>query len=479
MPEDPQHGGRRPERAANGLRGRRVMPDGWPELFYRELVERVPAVLYVDASDETSSALYMSARGETLLGYSREEWLGVPGLWVEILHPEDRERVLAEHDRARQTGSPFEAEYRLIARDGSVVWVRDEAAPVGDDEPARRVGALLDVTERKRYEEELRRSEERFRLVAGVTGKAIWDNDLLTGVQEWDGATEALFGYPPHRARTGRWWEERVHPEDRERVLAGLSVLFDRGGETWEDEYRFRRADGSYARVADRGHVARDEATGEPVRMVGAMMDITERRRWEEKLRENEECFRTTFEAAPVGMAHLSPDGRWLRINDRLCEISGCSREELLSLTFLDLTLPQEREASLARMRGALEGRVESYSLERSFARKDGSRAWVDLSVALVRSSSGEPRFFVCIAEDVRARKIRELIPNPLTPIEMEVLTLVSEGKTNLEIAGGLRYSVGTIKRHVQGIIAKLGVATRTEAAARAVEIGLVPPLPY
>lgn len=100
---------------------------GWLEdggdvdLSYRELVERVPAVLYVDASDEASSAVYMSPRSESLLGYSRGEWISDPELWVKTLHPEDRERVLAEHDRARRAGGPFEAEYRLVARDGSVV----------------------------------------------------------------------------------------------------------------------------------------------------------------------------------------------------------------------------------------------------------------------------------------------------------------------------------------------------------------------
>lgn len=71
-----------------------------------------------------------------------------------------------------------------MARNGSVVWVRDEAAPIGDEEPERRAGVLLDVTDRKLYEEALMKSEERFRLVAGVTGEAIWDNDLATGIQE-------------------------------------------------------------------------------------------------------------------------------------------------------------------------------------------------------------------------------------------------------------------------------------------------------
>lgn len=152
-----------------------------------------------------------------------------PKLWVKALHPDDRGRVLAAHERARRTGETFASEYRLVARDGSVVWVRDEATPVGGREPGQRASVLLDITDRKRYERELEKSEERFRLVAGATGEAIWDNDLTTGRQVWDGATEALFGYPPRQDETGSWWEDRIHPEDRPRVLSGLRVLLGGG----------------------------------------------------------------------------------------------------------------------------------------------------------------------------------------------------------------------------------------------------------
>lgn len=481
MFKGPQHKNVWPKGDGRRREGRRSAPEQsasgeWPQLSYRELVERVPAVLYLDASDEASSAIYISPQGESMLGYSREEWLEDPELWVKILHPGDRERVLAEHLRAKRSGGPFEVEYRLVARDGSVVWVRDEAASGEDDvgDSRRRAGVLLDVTERREAEEALRRSEERFRLVARATGEAIWDNDLLTGKQEWDGATEALFGYPPRRGRTGAWWEERIHPEDRDRVLRGLKAVYEGGGEAWSEEYRFRRADGSYAHVADRGFVARNRE-GTPVRMVGAMSDVTARRRHEEELRRSEEMFRTTFEAAAVGMAHVALDGAWLRVNEKLCEISGYRREELLGLNFLDLTLPEDRGASLERFRRLLSGEIGPYSIERRYVRKNGSRVWVNLAVSLVRKGlSGEPNYFICVAEDITERKLEELLPDPLTSGEMDVLYLMILGQTNREIAKELRYSVSTINSRVGYILHKLKVDNRREAARRAVEIGLL-----
>lgn len=334
---------------------------------------------------------------------------------------------------------------------------------------------LTDITDRKRHEEALRRSEERFRLVARVTGEAIWDNDLATGRQEWDGATEALFGYPPHEGRSGEWWEERVHPDDRGRVLLGLAAVLEGGGEAWEEEYRFRRADGSYATVVDRGIVLRDGA-GRSVRMVGAMADVTERRRQQEEIAAGEERFRTTFEAAAVGMAHLSPDGRWLRVNEKLCEILGYSREELLAMSYLDLALPDDLVAGEERVRKLLDGRTGPYSVERRFLRKDGSRVWVDLSVSVVRAASGGPDHVVCVAEDVTARKIAELVPDPLTPRELVVLRGMAAGRKNAQIAKDLAYGLGTVKLDARNVLAKLGVRDRRQAAARAVDVGLFPP---
>ncbi len=453
-------------------RGRLIVHDA----CYRNLVERLPAVLY-EGSFEESGVLYISPRVEQMIGYSLEEWLSTPNLWLKILHPDDRERVLAEGMSANEEGKPFSAQYRLISRGGREVWVHDEAVPVPDEEgrPRSWRGVMLDITERKEAEEALKKSEERYRLVARATGEAIWNNDLLTGEQEWDGATEALFGYPPHRGQTAAWWEERIHPDDRGRVLSGLRALYDGAGEAWEKRYRFRRADGSYAEVEDRGYVVRDEG-GRPVRMVGSMRDVTERRRQEEELRRSEELFRLTFERAGVGMAHVAPDGRWLRINDKLCEIFSYTREEMLGLTYLDLTPAEDRDAGAERVRCLLEGKIGPYTVERRYIRKDGSRVWVNLSVSLVRKASGEPDFLVCVAEDITGRKLGELVPDSLTDREIEVLQLIARWQTNQEIACRLAYSTSTIKSYVQSILNKLGVKSRREAVAKAMRIGLIAP---
>jgi PAS domain S-box-containing protein len=129
---------------------------------YRELVEGIPAILYVDRPDEFSTNFYTSPQAEALLGYSQEEWGSDQDLWLRIIHPDDLEAVRAENDRSNVDGEPFHAEYRIVANDGRIVWIRDDALLVRDEQgmPAYWRGIMLDVTAEKTAEEKLRWSLE-------------------------------------------------------------------------------------------------------------------------------------------------------------------------------------------------------------------------------------------------------------------------------------------------------------------------------
>jgi diguanylate cyclase (GGDEF)-like protein/PAS domain S-box-containing protein len=127
------------------------------EARYRTLVERIPAVTYVNALDAAGSTLYISPQAEALLGYTQAEWRADPYLWEKLLHADDRSRVLAESARARASGESFVSEYRLLARDGRVVWVQDESVLLREETGRPRFwqGVMVDITERKRAEQEV------------------------------------------------------------------------------------------------------------------------------------------------------------------------------------------------------------------------------------------------------------------------------------------------------------------------------------
>ncbi|MBN2507707.1 MAG: PAS domain S-box protein [Verrucomicrobia bacterium] len=132
------------------------------------------------------------------------------------------------------------------------------------------------------------------------------------------------------------------------------------------------------------------------------------RKRSDHQLRESEEVNRATFEQAAVGMAHIGTDGRWLRVNDKLCAIIGYSREELRQLTFQEITYPDDLEEDLNCVRKLLAGEIKSCSMEKRYFRKDRSLVWVNRTVSLVRNEAGKSRHFISVLEDITQRKVAE-----------------------------------------------------------------------
>jgi len=132
------------------------------------------------------------------------------------------------------------------------------------------------------------------------------------------------------------------------------------------------------------------------------------RKRHELRLQESEEISRATSEQAAVGIAHVGPDGRFLRVNDKLCAILCYPREELLQLSFQDITHPDDLEADLNLLRQVLSGEIKTYSVEKRSVRRDRSPVWVNLTVSLVRTAAGEPRHLVSLVEDITERKRAE-----------------------------------------------------------------------
>jgi PAS domain S-box-containing protein len=127
------------------------------ETSYRTLVGRIPAISYIAAPNKASNTLYISPQIETILGFSPAEWMADPGLWLKRLHPRDRDRVLANQMHSQTCSEPVSTEFRMLARDGRVVWFRDEAVVVRDaaGQPRYVQGVLFDITERKQAEEAL------------------------------------------------------------------------------------------------------------------------------------------------------------------------------------------------------------------------------------------------------------------------------------------------------------------------------------
>lgn len=255
---------------------------------YRTLVEIAPDMIFVH---QQGKIIFMNPAGLKLLRTpSHESVVGMNA--IDLGHPDFHDII---RDRIRRTASGEKVpvmEQKLRRFDGTYVDVELGAtAFVYHGEPAVQVVAR-DITARLRAQEELRASEIRFQLVTRATADIVYDWDMATDDIWWNENFRILLGHRGEPRDLGiKFWTSLIHPEDVGRVNASLYGAISDGKQFWADEYRFRRTDGSYANVLDRGYIVRDKAN-KPVRMIGAMMDITDRKLSEERLRDSREQLR-------------------------------------------------------------------------------------------------------------------------------------------------------------------------------------------
>jgi two-component system, sensor histidine kinase and response regulator len=351
----------------------------------------------------TGRLLRVNEKFCAVVGYPREELLHKT--FQDITHPDD---LAASIDSLtallRGESSALEHEKRYLRKDGSPVWVelftslqRDAAG-----QPAYAIAVVQDISERKRLEEALREGEHRWRSLTEALPQLVWtatpDGSCDYFSTQWTQHTGV-----PQSELLGWRWLETLHPDDRERTRRAWTAAVQ-GPAAYDVEYRVGRADGIYRWFKTRGLPIRD-SEGNVVKWFGTCTDITDLRRTEEALRESEERFRGTFENAAVGIAHVDVNGRFLRVNEKLCDILGYTREELLARKFQDITFPEDLKADLEHLAPLLRGEVPSFSRDERYLRKDGSIVWVAVSVSLQRDAAGRPLYTIPVTRDISHRK--------------------------------------------------------------------------
>lgn len=371
------------------------------ERRYRLLVDGISDYAVIDL-DQLGRITSWNDGAEKITGYVAEEIIGKS--FERFYTDTDREAgVPAQMLRRATEGNLVSAEGWRTRKDGSRFWA-EVAIRVFQDKDGRVIGfsqITRDVTDQRAQQIALAESEERCRALLGATMEALVcvnDSGEITTI---NAATERMFGYAGSEL-IGQKLALLLPSTDLPLTnFAEQSIQLLRG----HQEVTGRRSDGSEFPI-DITLTSIQLPSGR--QGVAFIKDITARHEADHALRESEERFRLTFENAAFGMAHVAVDGRWLRVNRQLSEIVGYSRDELLQMTFQDITHPDDLDADLALVTELLTGKMQSYTLEKRYVRKDRSTIWIHLTVALARDNSGAPTHFISAVEDIDARKRAE-----------------------------------------------------------------------
>ena len=261
------------------------------EARYRELLDNIPAVTYVDVFEQgtsgTATALHVGPQIEELFGFPHEDWLVSGGdLWQRLVHPDDLAGVRALATEAGKTGD-MRAEYRMWTKDGRLRWIREEAAVDTEPDTGRQTwrGVMYDVTERHEVEDALRLAETSYRLLVEQLPFAVYSQVVEGGAlfNYMSPKIEVLLGYPQQDwTHDEGFWDSLIHPDDLERTVA-MDQLANATGERYADEYRMRHRDGRYIWVRDEA-ILIEGSPGKREVWHGLLADITERRATQQEL---------------------------------------------------------------------------------------------------------------------------------------------------------------------------------------------------
>ena len=320
-------------------------------------------------------------------------------------HPDDRVKFRRFIDLSGQQHDPAVAEFRITRTDGAVRHIIAESHTLHEPEglSRRRIGTLQDITERKRAEQALRDSEAMLAKAQQVAGLGSWSWDIVTNQVTWSQQCYRVHGVDPHTTREQPWEiiERAVHPDDKARLNASIEqTLQQRAAHPME--YRLVWPDGSIHDIFADGEIFLD-AAGAPLRMVGTLQDITQRKQSEQALRRSEGQYRTIVETAQEGIWQIDADNRTMFVNQKMADMLGYSTQEMDQRNLFDFMDDAGKAIAASNVERRREGIAEQHEFK--FRRKDGSDLWTQLSTNPLHDAQGNYCGSLAMVTDISERK--------------------------------------------------------------------------
>jgi PAS domain S-box-containing protein len=392
----------------------------------RSLISDLDAIVW-EAEPDTYRYTFVSERAQELLGYRPKEWVADPEFWGEHIHPDDRAATTERARTALASGRDYDVEYRFLAADGSVVWIRDLVHVVRADDGSPRWlrGLMVDVSQRKLAELRLQEAEGKYRTLVERLPAIVYaenGNAAINTVSYISPQVERLLGYSAQDwMRDAELWTRVIHPDDRARVLMQNERAL-KSATPFVAEYRAVSKTGDTVWFRDEAVPLRD-THGDIVSWQGVMLDITSNKRAEEQLARAERRYKTLVEQAPVVTyidAFADPNAdedqkSTLYISPQVEELLGYSPEEWTGEKRLweNILHPEDKEWVLSTNRR--HGRTSKpYGLEYRLTAKDGGTVWVHDWAIVVRDDEGNPKYWQGVMVDITGEKRSEELEQAL-----------------------------------------------------------------
>ncbi|MEH1820681.1 MAG: PAS domain S-box protein [Nostoc sp.] len=375
------------------------------ERRYLNLAELSPVGIF--HTDPSGDCKYVNSRWCQLAGLSFKEAMDMG--WKRALHPEDRDWVFLNWQRATQSQTPFLMECRFQRPDGKVHWLICLAIVETDTSGnvIGYIGTITDITERKYSEQALQESEQRYRDLAEAMPQMVWLADETGAVNYFNQRWYDYTGQSQAEAM-GLGKAAAIHPDERDRTLQKWEEAITTG-KLFEIEYRVRHHQGLYSWFLARG-VPIQNLAGEITGWVGTITDIDDFKRAELARKQSEARFRAVFEQAAVGIVEMDAVGRFLQVNRRICDQLGYTEAEMLGLNFQSLIpRPDVLKFYLNYWQELFAKKIDSFSLEKCVLHKNGELRWCNITVASVCDADKTVNYCIGVIQDIQDRKQAEL----------------------------------------------------------------------
>lgn len=391
----------------------------------RRILDRLPVAIYEQdiRPDGREGGSFINRKMADLLGYGGADWEPSWGLWEDRIHPGDREAVFAAERHCDATGEPFRMEYRMLARDGRVVWLRDEAVRTWLFPDGRQIwhGAMTDITDEVAARDALAASEARFGALVRRSHDLIAVVDRGATIRYLSPSAQRLLGFRPEDL-IGTSALDRVHPDDAPALRSAIAACAEPGMETPLLRLRLRRADGSWRSFEATGANLTDEPA------VGGIVfnarDVTERVAAERSLRESEARFQHFLDRTPVLALLTDADGRYLWGNEQVRRWFGIDPASLVGRSVSDWQPEAVATDVLARNRAVLETGKPAESEEQVVAADGTELVLLSIAFPLV-GANNEPLVGVVavdVAEQRRAAEAERMLAAMVESVEEAIV---------------------------------------------------------